>query len=69
MAKINLRNLSKSWVSVVGVNQFNLEIGVKEFLVLLGPLGDANPSTKVHDPRTTARHPLQQSPKLKEKGP
>ena len=52
MAKINLRNLSKSWVSVVGINQFNLKIGDKEFLVLLGPSGPASILTKVRDPRT-----------------
>ena len=39
MAEIQLRNLSKRWGSFVGVDDFNLTIADKEFLVLLGPSG------------------------------
>ena len=39
MAQISLRNVSKSWGSVIGVHNLNLEIADHEFLVLLGPSG------------------------------
>ena len=39
MAEVELRNLSKRWGSFVGVDDFNLTIADKEFLVLLGPSG------------------------------
>ena len=45
MAKIKLRNLTKSWGNFVGVNQFNLDIKDKEFLVLLGPSGCGKSTT------------------------
>ena len=37
MAEIQLRNLSKRWGNFVGVDNFDLTIADKEFLVLLGP--------------------------------
>jgi ABC-type sulfate/molybdate transport systems ATPase subunit len=37
MAEIQLRNISKRWGSFVGVDNFDLTIADKEFLVLLGP--------------------------------
>ena len=45
MAKIKLRNLTKSWGDFVGVSQFNLDIEDKEFLVLLGPSGCGKSTT------------------------
>ena len=39
MAEIQLRNLSKRWGTFVGVDNFDLTIADKEFLVLLGPSG------------------------------
>ena len=39
MAEIQLRNLSKRWGSFVGVDNFDLTIADREFLVLLGPSG------------------------------
>ena len=45
MAEIILRNLSKRWGSFVGVNDFNLTIPDKEFLVLLGPSGCGKTTT------------------------
>ena len=45
MAKIKLRNLTKSWGNFVGVSQFNLDIEDKEFLVLLGPSGCGKSTT------------------------
>jgi multiple sugar transport system ATP-binding protein len=37
MAEIKLVNLSKRWGGFVGVDNFNLTITDREFLVLLGP--------------------------------
>lgn len=45
MAEIQLRNLSKSWGSFVGVDKFDLTIADKEFLVLLGPSGCGKTTT------------------------
>ena len=45
MAEIQLRNLSKRWDSFVGVDNFDLTIADKEFLVLLGPSGCGKTTT------------------------
>ena len=45
MAEIQLRNISKRWGSFVGVDDFNLTIADKEFLVLLGPSGCGKTTT------------------------
>ncbi len=45
MAEIQLRNLSKRWGSFVGVDDFNLTIADREFLVLLGPSGCGKTTT------------------------
>ena len=45
MAEIQLRNLSKRWGSFVAVDDFNLTIADKEFLVLLGPSGCGKTTT------------------------
>lgn len=45
MAEIELRNLCKRWGSFVGVDDFNLTIADKEFLVLLGPSGCGKTTT------------------------
>ncbi|MGB0844403.1 MAG: ABC transporter ATP-binding protein [Alphaproteobacteria bacterium] len=45
MAEIKLRNLSKRWGSFVGVENFDLTIADKEFLVLLGPSGCGKTTT------------------------
>ncbi len=45
MAEIQLNNLSKRWGSFVGVDDFNLTIADKEFLVLLGPSGCGKTTT------------------------
>ncbi|MCH9779861.1 MAG: ATP-binding cassette domain-containing protein, partial [Alphaproteobacteria bacterium] len=45
MATISLENITKQWGSFVGVDQFNLEIADKEFLVLLGPSGCGKTTT------------------------
>ena len=45
MAEIQLRSISKSWGSFVGVHQFDLTIADKEFLVLLGPSGCGKTTT------------------------
>ncbi|SEM95575.1 carbohydrate ABC transporter ATP-binding protein, CUT1 family [Pseudorhodobacter antarcticus] len=45
MAEIQLRNLSKRWGSFVGVQDFNLTIRDREFLVLLGPSGCGKTTT------------------------
>ncbi len=45
MAEIQLRNLSKRWGSFVGVDNFDLTIEDKEFLVLLGPSGCGKTTT------------------------
>lgn len=39
MAEIKIKNVHKRWGSFIGVNDFNLDIADKEFLVLLGPSG------------------------------
>ena len=45
MAEIQLRDVSKRWGSFVGVDNFNLTIADKEFLVLLGPSGCGKTTT------------------------
>ena len=41
MSQIELRNVSKRWGDFIGVDDFNLTIADREFLVLLGPSGAA----------------------------
>jgi multiple sugar transport system ATP-binding protein len=45
MAKILIKNVSKRWGNVTGVENFNLEIADAEFLVLLGPSGCGKTTT------------------------
>jgi len=45
MAEIQLKNLSKRWGSFVGVDNFDLTIPDREFLVLLGPSGCGKTTT------------------------
>ncbi len=45
MAEIRLENVSKRWGGFVGVDDFNLEIADREFLVLLGPSGCGKTTT------------------------
>jgi multiple sugar transport system ATP-binding protein len=45
MAGIELRGVSKRWGSFVGVQDFNLSIADREFLVLLGPSGCGKTTT------------------------
>ncbi len=45
MAEIQLRNVSKRWGSFVGVDDFDLTIRDREFLVLLGPSGCGKTTT------------------------
>lgn len=45
MAEIQLRNISKRWGSFVGVDNFDLTIPDREFLVLLGPSGCGKTTT------------------------
>ena len=45
MAEVELSNVSKRWGSFVGVDNFNLTIPDKEFLVLLGPSGCGKTTT------------------------
>lgn len=45
MAEIRLKNVSKRWGSFVGVDNFDLDIADKEFLVLLGPSGCGKTTT------------------------
>ena len=45
MAEIQLRNIGKSWGSFIGVDNFDLTIADKEFLVLLGPSGCGKTTT------------------------
>lgn len=45
MAQIILKNVSKRWGSFVGVDDFNLTIKDREFLVLLGPSGCGKTTT------------------------
>jgi multiple sugar transport system ATP-binding protein len=39
MAGVQYRNMTKAWGDVIGVNNLNLEVPDKEFLVLVGPSG------------------------------
>ncbi len=45
MAEIQLKNISKRWGNFVGVDNFDLTIADKEFLVLLGPSGCGKTTT------------------------
>ena len=45
MAEIQLRNISKRWGSFVGVDNFDMTIADREFLVLLGPSGCGKTTT------------------------
>ena len=45
MAEIRLENVSKRWGTFVGVDDFNLTIADREFLVLLGPSGCGKTTT------------------------
>ena len=45
MAEIQLKNVCKRWGAFVGVDDFNLTIADKEFLVLLGPSGCGKTTT------------------------
>ena len=45
MAEIKLQNLSKRWGNFVAVEDFNLTIADKEFVVLLGPSGCGKTTT------------------------
>ena len=45
MASITLKNLSKNWGTFIAVDNINLEIFDKEFLVLLGPSGCGKTTT------------------------
>jgi multiple sugar transport system ATP-binding protein len=45
MAEIELKNVSKRWGSFVGVDNFDLKIADREFLVLLGPSGCGKTTT------------------------
>lgn len=45
MAEIQLRNISKRWGSFIGVDNFDLSIADREFLVLLGPSGCGKTTT------------------------
>lgn len=45
MAEIQLRNVSKHWGDFVGVDEFDLTISDREFLVLLGPSGCGKTTT------------------------
>lgn len=45
MAEIRLKNINKRWGDFVGVQDFNLDIADREFLVLLGPSGCGKTTT------------------------
>ena len=45
MAEIQLRNVSKRWGGFVGVDNFDLTVADREFLVLLGPSGCGKTTT------------------------
>ncbi|ATJ82097.1 ABC transporter ATP-binding protein [Halomonas beimenensis] len=45
MAEVTLKNVGKRWGSFVGVDNFDLTIADKEFLVLLGPSGCGKTTT------------------------
>ena len=57
MARVELKDLSKSWGNAVGVKQMSLDIADGEFLVLLGPSGCGKTTTRrrvagLEDPST-----------------
>jgi len=45
LAQIEIRNVSKRWGSVVGVDRMSLTVPDREFLVLLGPSGCGKTTT------------------------
>ena len=45
MAEIHLKNISKRWGNVIGVDNFDLRVRDQEFLVLLGPSGCGKSTT------------------------
>ena len=45
MAEVQLKNISKRWGSFIGVDNFDLTIPDREFLVLLGPSGCGKTTT------------------------
>ena len=45
MAEIQLKKLTKRWGNFTAVDDFNLTIADKEFLVLLGPSGCGKTTT------------------------
>ncbi len=45
MAELRLKNVSKRWGSYVGVDNFDLTVADREFLVLLGPSGCGKTTT------------------------
>ena len=45
MASVNLNNLTKKWGDFTAVDDFNLKILDKEFIVLLGPSGCGKTTT------------------------
>jgi len=45
MAGVTLKNITKRWGAIIGVNNQSLEIHDKEFLVLLGPSGCGKTTT------------------------
>lgn len=45
MAEIQLRNITKRWGNFIGVDNFDLTIADREFLVLLGPSGCGKTTT------------------------
>ena len=45
MAGITLKNVNKRWGTFIGVEDFNLDIADREFLVLLGPSGCGKTTT------------------------
>ena len=45
MASISLQKISKSWGQIIGVDQIDLEIKDKEFMVFLGPSGCGKTTT------------------------
>ncbi|MFO1209823.1 MAG: ABC transporter ATP-binding protein, partial [Amaricoccus sp.] len=45
MAELRLKNVSKRWGAYVGVDNFDLTVADREFLVLLGPSGCGKTTT------------------------